>query len=396
MRKDNAMEPKSKLKPYHGLIGLALVFLILLFVDTLLYKLVGMYYAAIGELLIVAVALVIALITDKELSFVLPFRLPPVKMFVSSVGLYIGTLMLNGAVNTVTSRFIPDFAERGEAVNNLATSMSPALAIITIAFLPAVCEEIFCRGFLLTSMKPLKNSVFVIIAVAVSFGLLHLDLYTFLPSALVGALFALITIKTGSLLIPMILHFANNSLSVIAAYAGAGAGTDASEVLSGLSVQATVGYVLFYLGLAGILFWFSGKAFFGKKTKVSKTVIAVILCFLVSFGGFVAVINASMEVTVMKSLSFRYTDGEPCRYEFVIEKEAEYMVNITVVSDTVTTISISDGEKTVMISESGKTASIAVNEKLSPGNYTLTLLNPDGSEKTSGAASVAVNIIRMK
>lgn len=390
------MEPKSKLKPYHGLIGLALVFLILLFVDPLLYKLVGMYYAAIGELLIVAVALVIALITDKELSFVLPFRLPPVKMFVSSVGLYIGTLMLNGAVNTVTSRFIPDFAERGEAVNNLATSMSPALAIITIAFLPAVCEEIFCRGFLLTSMKPLKNSVFVIIAVAVSFGLLHLDLYTFLPSALVGALFALITIKTGSLLIPMILHFANNSLSVIAAYAGAGAGTDASEVLSGLSVQATVGYVLFYLGLAGILFWFSGKAFFGKKTKVSKTVIAVILCFLVSFGGFVAVINASMEVTVMKSLSFRYTDGEPCRYEFVIEKEAEYMISVTAVSDTATAISISDGEKTVMISESGKTASIAVNEKLTPGNYTLTLLNPDGSEKTSGAASVAVNIIRMK
>ena len=390
------MEPKSKLKPYHGLIGLALVFLILLFVDPLLYKLVGMYYAAIGELLIVAVALVIALITDKELSFVLPFRLPPVKMFVSSVGLYIGTLMLNGAVNTVTSRFIPDFAERGEAVNNLATSMSPALAIITIAFLPAVCEEIFCRGFLLTSMKPLKNRVFVIIAVAVSFGLLHLDLYTFLPSALVGALFALITIKTGSLLIPMILHFANNSLSVIAAYAGAGAGTDASEVLSGLSVQATVGYVLFYLGLAGILFWFSGKVFFGKKTGVSKTVIAVILCFLVSFGGFVAVINASMEMTVMKSLSFRYTDGEPCRYEFVIEKEADYMISVTAVSDTATTISISDGEKTVMISESGKTASIAVNEKLSPGNYTLTLLNPDGSEKTSGAASVAVNIIRMK
>ena len=390
------MEPKSKLKPYHGLIGLALVFLILLFVDPLLYKLVGMYYAAIGELLIVAVALVIALITDKELSFVLPFRLPPVKMFVSSVGLYIGTLMLNGAVNTVTSRFIPDFAERGEAVNNLATSMSPALAIITIALLPAVCEEIFCRGFLLTSMKPLKNRVFVIIAVAVSFGLLHLDLYTFLPSALVGALFALITIKTGSLLIPMILHFANNSLSVIAAYAGAGAGTDASEVLSGLSVQATVGYVLFYLGLAGILFWFSGKAFSGKKTKVSKTVIAVILCFLVSFGGFVAVINASMEVTVMKSLSFRYTDGEPCRYEFVIEKEAEYMISVTAVSDTATAISISDGEKTVMISESGKTASIAVNEKLSPGNYTLTLLNPDGSEKTSGAASVAVNIIRIK
>ncbi len=390
------MEPKSKLKPYHGLIGLALVFLILLFVDPLLYKLVGMYYAAIGELLIVAVALVIALITDKELSFVLPFRLPPVKMFVSSLGLYIGTLMLNGAVNTVTSRFIPDFAERGEAVNNLATSMSPALAIITIALLPAVCEEIFCRGFLLTSMKPLKNRVFVIIAVAVSFGLLHLDLYTFLPSALVGALFALITIKTGSLLIPMILHFANNSLSVIAAYAGAGAGTDASKVLSGLSVQATVGYVLFYLGLAGILFWFSGKAFFGKKTKVSKTVIAVILCFLVSFGGFVAVINASMEMTVMKSLSFRYTDGEPCRYEFVIEKEADYMISVTAVSDTATAISISDGEKTVMISESGKTASIAVNEKLTPGNYTLTLLNPDGSEKTSGAASVAVNIIRMK
>lgn len=390
------MEPKSKLKPYHGLIGLALVFVILIFVDPLLYKLVGIYYAVIGELLIAAIALVIALITDKELSFVLPFRLPPVKMFVSSVGLYIGTLMLSGAVNTVTSRFIPNFAERGEAVNNLATSMSPALAIITIALLPAVCEEIFCRGFLLTSMKPLKNQVLIIAAVAVSFGLLHLDLYTFLPSALVGALFALITIKTGSLLIPMILHFANNSLSVIAAYANAGAETDASAALSGLSVQATVGYVLFYLGLAGIFFWFSGKAFFGKKTKVSKSVIAVILCVVIIVAGLALAINASMEMAVMENLSFSYADGKPEKFEFTLDKEAEYMVSITVVSDTVTTISISDGEKAVMTSGSGLQPSIAVNEKLEAGNYTLTLLDPDGNEKTSGIAAVTVYIIRMK
>ena len=390
------MEPKSKLKPYHGLIGLAIVFVILIFVDPLIYKLVGMYYAVIGELLIAGAALLIARIIDGELTFVLPFKLPPVKTFLSSVGLYIGTLMLNGAVNTVTSRFIPDFAERGEAVNKLATSMSPAIAIITIAFLPAVCEEVFCRGFLLTSMKPLKNQAFIVIAVAVSFGLLHLDLYTFLPSALVGALFAIITIKTGSLLIPILLHFANNSLSVIAAYASAGTGSDAVEVLSGLSVQATVGYVLFYLGIAGIFFWFSGKAFWGKKTKIGKTVLAVILCFLVSFGGLTAVINASMEMTVMKALSFDYSDDEPDSYEFELDTDAEYMVSVTAFSDTAAVISLSDGDKMIMKSDAGTRPSIAVNQKLSAGKYKITLLDPDGSEKSSGLASVSVNIIRLK
>lgn len=391
------MEIKSKLKPYHGLFGLALVFVILIFVDPLIYKLVGIYYAIFGEMLIAGVALLLAWLTDRQLAPVLPFKLPPVRMLLSSVGLYIGTLMLNGAINTVTSRFIPNFAERGDSVNRLATSMSPALAIITIALLPAICEEIFCRGFLLTSMKPLGNRAFAVVAVAVSFGLLHLDLYTFLPSALVGALFAIITLKTDSLLIPILLHFANNALSVVAAYASAGTEDSAAETLSGLSVQVTVGYVLFYLGIACFFFWFAGKGFLGKKVGVSKNVIAVLLCFALSLGGFGVLINATMEMSVMTSASFDYSDDLPDRIEFTLDIDSEYMVSVTAVSDDSVIISISDGGgTTLMTSEAGTRPTIAVNEKLSAGKYTLTLLQPDGNEKDSGLASVAVSIIRIK
>ena len=160
------MDKKRELKPYHGLIGLIIVFLILIlfsFFGGILGKYLGIWYSVICELLIPATALAIILIVKADVRDSFPFRLPPVKMFFSSVGLYIGTIMLSGAFNMISSRFIPDFSQRGDSINQTVVSMHPVLAVVTIALIPAVCEEIFCRGFLLTSMKSVKNEALIIL-----------------------------------------------------------------------------------------------------------------------------------------------------------------------------------------------------------------------------------------
>ena len=114
------MDKKRELKPYHGLIGLIIVFLILIlfsFFGGILGKYLGIWYSVICELLIPATALAIILIVKADVRDSFPFRLPPVKMFFSSVGLYIGTIMLSGAFNMISSRFIPDFSQRGDSIN---------------------------------------------------------------------------------------------------------------------------------------------------------------------------------------------------------------------------------------------------------------------------------------
>ena len=114
-------------------------------------------------------------------------------------------------------------------------------AILLDACLPAVCEELFCRGALYSVLRPAGRRVAVLFT-AILFALMHAS-PTQLPYALLaGILLAFLYELSGSLLFPILFHFGNNLLSLLLMF-----GASPVRVFPILGGAAAVGLCLFFL-----------------------------------------------------------------------------------------------------------------------------------------------------
>ena len=91
-----------------------------------------------------------------------------------------------------------------------------------LAFLPALSEELSFRGTLqqILGRNQVKESrVHIAIWVtAFVFSAIHLQFYGFVPRMLMGALFGYVFLWSGSLWVPIVMHFTNNGLAVLFYY----------------------------------------------------------------------------------------------------------------------------------------------------------------------------------
>ncbi|MCD4683154.1 MAG: CPBP family intramembrane metalloprotease [Bacteroidales bacterium] len=106
-----------------------------------------------------------------------------------------------------------------EAFLEVDTISGLIVNLFIIAMLAALGEELLFRGVVLQLFyEGLKNSHLAVFISAILFSALHLQFYGFLPRTVLGILFGYIFIWTGSLWIPIILHFLFNGITVVAAY----------------------------------------------------------------------------------------------------------------------------------------------------------------------------------
>ncbi len=93
------------------------------------------------------------------------------------------------------------------------------LAFIVIGVLAAVGEEFFFRGIIQRELFRGTGNIHVAIWItAIIFSAFHFQFFGFLPRMILGALFGYLYYWSGNLIIPMIAHFFNNGLIVIALY----------------------------------------------------------------------------------------------------------------------------------------------------------------------------------
>ena len=85
-----------------------------------------------------------------------------------------------------------------------------------MALLPAVGEELTFRGVVQGMFT--RNRHVAIWATAAIFSFVHMQFYGFLPRMLMGAMFGYMLWWTGSLWVPMLMHFVNNCAAVVVAY----------------------------------------------------------------------------------------------------------------------------------------------------------------------------------
>ena len=94
--------------------------------------------------------------------------------------------------------------------------------VCLMAFLPALSEELSFRGtlqqILSNDQHPKTKSHIAIWVTAFIFSAIHMQFYGFIPRMLLGAMFGYVFLWTGNLWAPILMHFTNNALAVIAYY----------------------------------------------------------------------------------------------------------------------------------------------------------------------------------
>ena len=136
------------------------------------------------------------------------------------------------------------------------------LQFITIALVPAFCEEFLFRGVILSNLMPYGKGLAILIS-SVFFGLMHGNLYQFLYTTAAGVVLGLIYVLTDSIWCSILMHALNNSISVLQEAFGARLTERASDIAS-FALEG----VIFLLGIISVAFL---AVKYGKRARPSHS-----------------------------------------------------------------------------------------------------------------------------
>lgn len=149
-------------------------------------------------------------------------------------------------------------------------------SLLTVAILPAFCEEFIHRGMLLSSYNKLGFKKAVLIS-GVMFGLIHLNVGQFFYATIIGFILAIVTLYSQSIVPAMIIHFLNNGISVYLSFAeakgiwGKGFYSGFSKLISSGNLVSNIIFVTLLVALLiSILFFLVNWLL---KNNIKRTVI---------------------------------------------------------------------------------------------------------------------------
>jgi CAAX protease family protein len=155
-------------------------------------------------------------------------RLPSVTHIVLILIAFPAVIALGAAIGGPIERYVPslqdilnwlglhiEFDAAEKLVAKLVGQSPWLLAIFAVAISPAICEEVFCRGFLAWGLSGRYATWAVVLIVSFLFGCLHLDPQQGVGAMCLGAAIHGAYVATRSLLVAMFVHFANNGIAVV-------------------------------------------------------------------------------------------------------------------------------------------------------------------------------------
>lgn len=155
---------------------------------------------------------------------------------------------------------------------NVTTFSGLIINLLLMALLPAVAEELTFRGVLMNlfelkgeRLKVKGNRTHLAIwCSAILFSAIHLQFYGFVPRMLMGALFGYMLVWTGSLWIPILMHFTNNAMAVLLYFVAYRAGWNMEQV-DAIGTNDTL-----WLGVVSMVLTIVGIYAFRRSTTMSN------------------------------------------------------------------------------------------------------------------------------
>lgn len=89
------------------------------------------------------------------------------------------------------------------------------LIVFVVAVIPALSEEVMFRGFIQRSFELRMKPFYAALITAIFFGANHFNPYGLIPLIILGLYFGFAAYMSGSIIIPIILHFLNNFTAVM-------------------------------------------------------------------------------------------------------------------------------------------------------------------------------------
>jgi sodium transport system permease protein len=121
-------------------------------------------------------------------------------------------------LQTLVQRLYPVSAEvmpKMMEIQNLLRGANFWFLFLLIAVVPAICEELAFRGFILSGFRHLGHNRRAIIYSALLFGLTHGILQQSLIASLVGVILGYLAVQCGSIVPCMVFHLCHNALAIV-------------------------------------------------------------------------------------------------------------------------------------------------------------------------------------
>ena len=119
-------------------------------------------------------------------------------------------------LNAMGMRMEDAYNEQVLALSNLKSWGEFFMAIVIMAFFPALFEEIFFRGAVQNLLERWwKAPLLAVIVTSLLFSLIHMSVFLFLSRAVLGFVLGLMYQRSKNLWVNIIAHFLNNTVAVI-------------------------------------------------------------------------------------------------------------------------------------------------------------------------------------
>ncbi|MCK5846176.1 MAG: CPBP family intramembrane metalloprotease, partial [Bacteroidales bacterium] len=148
-----------------------------------------------------------------------------VGLFIVSIPFLQYTILLNESMSLGESlRGIEEWMREQQDKNDFitekfmkSTSITSLVAnLVIMAIMPAIGEELFFRGVLMSWFKKATSNIHInILITSIIFSAIHFQFYGFIPRFLLGVALGYTYYWTKSLWAPILLHFTNNAITVL-------------------------------------------------------------------------------------------------------------------------------------------------------------------------------------
>jgi membrane protease YdiL (CAAX protease family) len=357
-------------KPVWGLITFAILLIALIFIGGIVQYYWGMWGLALTEVMFALLAVLFIKAYRFDIREVLPIRRPTWRAFFGVVLMWVGTYLLVLVASTALMYFFPEGMQSvSEDLTGVLYSVSAPLVILIACVMPAVCEEMINRGVILYTMGGLKER-YQILIVGLLFGVFHLSLYRFIPTALLGIALTYIMVKTKNILMPVLYHLINNLFATVPSLLAGGAAESASLV-----TRTTIGSVMILAAFAPVVILAAARLLCEKTPEASakkKTpaVAAVVLGIMILAGG-VLLLKSAMHEPFRYSQTYTLSSGQSAVIPaFNVSESDGYTVYMKLMADHgLAVVSMLDENGGEVFSFSAASYTGTQSYALAPGTY---------------------------